>query len=84
MDDLRDIQVEFEAVCRSDGNRRQVGIELMRFSLAGCPVQDHIGGGNVGHLVSVGIDRVLARVERVDPNAFVAAVHEIPVPKGLA
>src|SRR3954454_15246662 len=84
MNDLRDVQVEFEAVGRSHTDGRQIGVQPVRLRFAGRPVQDDVGGRNVAHLVSVRIDRVFARVERLDPNALLAFAYEVTVPELVA
>src|SRR5258708_1885005 len=84
MNDLRNVKIEFEAIGRSDWDRGEGGLELMRFGFAGCPVEHNIGRGNVGHLMRVRINRILPRIEWLNPNALIAATHQIPMPKGFA
>ena len=84
VDDLRYVEVEFEAVGRAHGDRRQIRVEPVRFGLAGRPVQHDVGRRHVDDLVRVGIDRVFARIQRLDPDAFLAFAHEIAVPELLA
>src|SRR5271156_1926363 len=56
----------------------------MCFRLAGRPVEHDIGGGYIGDFVSVRINRILARIERLNPNTLIAAIDQISMPKGIA
>ena len=51
---------------------REVLVELVRLGLAGRPVEHDVGGRHGLDLVREGVDRVLARIERLDPDAFLA------------
>ena len=78
VDDLRDVEVEGEAVPRAHGDRGQlrvvgVGLGAVR------PVEHDVGGGHQLHLHHARVERVLARVERRHPHALVAGVHQVAV-----
>ena len=81
VDDLRDVEVEAEAVGRTHRDRRQIGIELVRFGLAGRPVEHDVRCRDAHDLVGERIDRILARIERLDPDPLLAAAHEVAVPE---
>ena len=57
---------------------------LMGLGFAGCPVEHDVGGGHVVNLVRVRVDGVLAGIERIDPDAFLALAHQIAVPERVA
>ena len=77
MDDLADVEIEREAVGRSDRNGGQVLVEIVRLGFSRRPVQHHVRGGHDLHAMRVRVDRVLAGIHRLDPHALLALVHEI-------
>jgi hypothetical protein len=84
MNDLRNVEIELEAIGRSNRNGGQIGVQPVRFGLAGRPVENHVGRGHIRHLVGVRIDRILAWIQRFDPHALLTAADQIPVLEGVA
>ena len=56
----------------------------MRFRFAGRPIQDNVGSRHALDPVGKGVDRVFARIQRIDPDALFAAADEVAVFEGIA
>ncbi len=84
MDNLAHVEVERETIRRAHGDRRQPFVQLVRLALARGPVEHDVGRGHNLNLVRVRVDGILARIERVDPHAFLALLHQVAVLERVA
>jgi hypothetical protein len=78
MDDLRHVEAEREAVLAAHRDRRQPVVVAVGLGPVG-PVEDDVGGRHQLDLHDLGIDRVLAGQQRLDPHALAAALDQVAV-----
>lgn len=78
VDDLLDFEQEVKAILRADADRLQAMVESMVLAL-GRPVQHEVRRRYELDLHGRCVDRVLARIPRLDPDAAAAVLDDVTV-----